>query len=261
MTGEYSIRALILDMDGVLWRGDDQIGDLPWIFDRINQQGLKYSLLTNNATRTVHQYVQKLHGFGVNVPADHVINSAEATAHYLSKKFPEGGPVFVIGEEGLVKALTEKNFVPAEEGVKAVVVGLDRTLTYQSLCRAAMLIQEGIPFLATNPDPTLPSPEGLIPVTGAILAALEVATRVKPVVIGKPQPEMYRVAIERMATSAQETLVVGDRLETDIAGGQALGCPTAVVLTGASSEEDAWAWEPPPDIIASDLTNLLQLLT
>jgi 4-nitrophenyl phosphatase len=124
-----------------------------------------------------------------------------------------------------------------------------------------MLIREGFPFLATNPDPTLPSPEGLIPGAGSILAALEAATGVKPVVIGKPQPEMYRLAIERMGSSVQETLVVGDRLETDIAGGQALGCPTAVVLTGASSEEEAWAWEPPPDIIASDLTNLVQLLT
>jgi 4-nitrophenyl phosphatase len=261
MTGEYSIRALILDMDGVLWRGDEQIGDLPWIFDRINQRGLKFSLVTNNATRTPDQYVQKLRGFGVDVSTDHVINSAQATAHYLLQKFPEGGSVFVIGEEGLVKALAEKNFVPAEEDVKAVVVGLDRTLTYRALSRASMLIREGFPFLATNPDPTLPSPEGLIPGAGSILAALEAATGVKPVVIGKPQPEMYRLAIERMGSSVQETLVVGDRLETDIAGGQALGCPTAVVLTGASSEEEAWAWEPPPDIIASDLTNLVQLLT
>lgn len=261
MAGEYSFSALILDMDGVLWRGDEPLGDLPWIFDRIRQSGLKYSLVTNNSTRTVDQYVQKLRGFGVTVSAERVINSALATAHYLSKKFPEGGPVFVVGEEGLLKALAQKNFVPAEEGVKAVVVGLDRELTYKSLCRASMLIREGLPFVATNPDPTLPTPQGMIPGTGSILAALESASGVKPVIIGKPQPEMYRVAIERMGTSIQETLVVGDRLETDIAGGQTLGCSTAVVLTGASSEEDAWAWEPPPDIVASDLANLVQLIT
>ncbi len=254
------IQALIIDMDGVLWRGSEPIGDLPVIFEQIRKCELKFTLATNNATRTVDQYVEKLHKFGVELPADQVINSAQATAQYLSYKYPQGGSVYIIGEQGLVHALADYRFSPSGDDVLAVVAALDRNLTYEKLCRAALLIREGVPFIGTNPDRTLPSPEGLIPGSGAILAALQAATDIEPTIIGKPQPEMYRLALERMNVSPNETLVIGDRLETDIAGGQALGCPTALVLTGATSEEDARSWEPGLDIITSDLTNLLHLL-
>jgi 4-nitrophenyl phosphatase len=254
------IEGLIIDMDGVLWRGEQSIVDLPHVFAEIDRRGLIYILATNNATRSVEQYTEKLKNFGVEVPVQWVINSAQATAQYLHQRYPQGGPVYMIGESGLAQALKESDFVHSVDEPVAVVVGLDREFTYEKLRLAAAFIRQGKPFIATNPDPTLPSPEGALPGTGAILAALEAATDVPATIIGKPQPEMYRVALERMSLSPRETLVIGDRLKTDIAGGQALGCPTALVLSGASSEAEARNWSPAPDFIEDNLVSLLNRL-
>lgn len=254
------IEGLIIDMDGVLWRGEQSIVNLPAVFAEIDRRGLRYILATNNATRSVEQYTEKLKNFGVEVLAERLINSAQATAHYLHQKHPRGGPVYMIGESGLAQALKECDFRHSVNEPLAVVVGLDRELTYEKLRQAAAFIHQGKPFIATNPDPTLPSPDGTVPGTGAILAALESATGVAAKIIGKPQPEMYRVALERMSLSPRETLVIGDRLKTDIAGGQALGCPTALVLSGASSEAEARNWSPAPDFVEENLLSLLDRL-
>jgi 4-nitrophenyl phosphatase len=245
-------------MDGVLWQGSQTIGDLPSIFDRISQRGWKVILATNNASRTPKQYVQRLNDLGVHVEAWQVINSAHVVTSYLSQQYPTGGNVYVIGEVGITEALAEKGFSIGEENALAVVVGIDRQLSYDKLCRATLLIRSGVPFIGTNPDRTFPVPEGLIPGAGAILAAIETATYVKPLIMGKPSPAMYQLALKRVGTSPFDTLVVGDRLETDIAGAQAIGCRTALVLSGVSTETDAIAWQPPPDIIAKDLASLVE---
>jgi len=175
----------------------------------------------------------------------------------LSQQYPAGGTVYVIGEVGITEALEEHGFKVGEENAIAVVVGIDRQLSYEKLCRATLLIRSGVPFIGANPDVTFPTPEGLVPGAGAILAALETATSVKPLIMGKPSPAMYQLALERLGTSPGETLVVGDRLETDIAGAQAIGCRTALVLTGVTPEADAHAWQPPPDVLARDLASLV----
>lgn len=257
------IRAVILDMDGVLWRNTEPIGNLPAIFAEIERRGWKVVLATNNATRTTDQYVEKLSSFGVDVDPHQIINSAETAGIYLSKRYPQGGPVYIIGEEGLHLALSEYGFfhtTAIDEEALAVVVCLDRDLTYEKLRRGTLLIRSGVPLIGTNPDRSFPTPEGLVPGAGAILAALQVATDESAVIMGKPQPEMFRAALERLGVSSQETLVIGDRLETDIAGGQALECQTALVLSGVSSEEEVSAWKPAPDWVATDLTALLELL-
>ena len=258
------IRTLILDMDGVLWRADEPIGSLPFIFTQFKSKGYKVVLATNNATRSASQYLDKLSGFGVNLEAWQIVNSSQAAADFLHKKFPQGGPVYVIGEEGLIGSLEARGFQTTPEGnqdtIKAVVVGMDRTLTYQKLLQATLLIRSGVPFIATNSDRTFPTPAGLVPGAGSILAALVAATNIEPEVIGKPSPEIYRIALQRTDSSPRETLVVGDRLETDIAGAQALGCYTALVLSGVTSAEAAAAWLPQPDLILPDLTALLEFL-
>lgn len=254
------IKALIVDMDGVLWRDSKPLIDLPALFSEISQNGLSVILATNNATRSIAQYLDKLQGFGVQLEAEQVINSAEATAHYLLGMHPNGGRVYAIGENGFIDTLQAYGFIQADEDVLAVLVSMDRGLTYQKLRQATLLIRSGSPFIGTNPDRSFPTPEGLIPGTGAILAALEAATDVKPVIIGKPQPEMYRIALGRLGTTPQETLVIGDRLETDIAGAQALGCHTALVLTGVSSKGEALSWKPALDFISDDITALLKIL-
>ncbi len=252
-----SIKALILDMDGVLWRGDQPIGDLPANFAKMERRGLKVAMATNNSTQDADQYIEKLARFGVKVNRWQIINSSEATAIYLKQRFPEGGPIYAVGEDGLLNSLSEYGFYPGEEEVVAVVAGMDRQLTYNKLCQAAMLIRAGAPFIGTNADKTFPTPRGLVPGAGAVLAALETATDVKPFIIGKPAPEMYRVALERLNMTPEQTLVIGDRLETDIVGAQSLGCPTGLVLSGVTSETQARGWQPAPDFIADDLANML----
>jgi len=255
-----NIRAFILDMDGVIWKDKTPLTDLPLFFRELSDRGYGFVLATNNTTLSIEQFLDKFKSLGVVLERNQVINSSLATAHYLLELFPNGGPVYVVGEIGLNKTLEEHGFFHSENDVQAVVAGLDRNLTYDMLKNASLHIQSGVPFVGTNPDPSLPTPEGLIPGTGTVLAALEAASGVKPVIIGKPAPELYRLALSRLNSEPAETLVVGDRLETDIAGGQGLGCPVCVVLSGVASSEDAKNWKPAPDLILEDISKLLQIL-
>jgi 4-nitrophenyl phosphatase len=257
------IRGLILDMDGVLWKDNTPIGDLHATFQHIFSRGFKVTLATNNATQTVDDYLKKLHGFGVTLQPWQIVNSSEATAHVLANKFPGRGAVFVVGENGIVTALREKGFVPITDPDDttppvAVVSSWDRQLTFQKLQRAALHVRAGASFFATNADRSFPAPEGLIPGAGSILAALETATDVNAMVIGKPSPLMMELAAERMYLTRDEVLVVGDRLETDIAGGQAMKARTALVLSGVTSLQQAEVWQPKPDLIARDLSELVK---
>jgi 4-nitrophenyl phosphatase len=254
-----NVRGLILDMDGVLWKDKTAIGDLPRIFAEIRRRGWKVILATNNATLSADQYVQKLAGFGVSMERRYIVNSAQATAYYLHQRFPEGGAVFIIGESGLEAELAAQGFFVSEHQPVAVVVGLDRAITYEKLLKASLLVRSGTPFIATNPDMTYPTPAGLAPGAGTFVVAVQAASGQPPVIIGKPEPEMYRQAMERMDLEPLETLVVGDRLDTDISGAQRIGCPTALVLSGVSTQSEATEWNPPPDCIAVDLSSLLEL--
>jgi 4-nitrophenyl phosphatase len=258
-----NIKALILDMDGVVWRENTPIGDLPAIFARIRECGLKAALATNNASKTVDEYLAKFSGFGVALESWQIVTSALATANGLAKQFPDGGPVFVIGGNGIQHALEERGFTPVidpddETRPVAVACGLDRLVSYEKLRRATLHIRAGVPFYGTNPDRTFPTPLGLVPGAGAILAAIEAATDTKPIIIGKPAPAMMYMALEKLGTRPEESLVVGDRLETDIAAGQAAGCKTALVLSGVSTLEQAEAWKPAPDFIVDDLATLIK---
>ncbi len=257
-----NLKALILDMDGVLWRDDTPIGDLLAIFARIRERGFKVALATNNATRTVDEYLEKFSGFGVTLEPWQIVTSSLASADTLAKDFPGGGSVFVIGENGIQRALEERGFAPLidpqdETRPVAVVAGIDRFISYAKLRRATLHIRAGVPFYGTNPDRTFPTPQGLVPGAGAILASIEAATDVKAIIIGKPSPFMMHLALERLGTGPEETLVVGDRLETDIVAGQAAGCKTALVLSGVSTFEQAKSWQPAPDYIVEDLSTLL----
>ncbi len=251
------IEGLILDMDGVLWRGDEPIGDLPAVFARIQALGLKFVLATNNSVRTPREHLDKLRSFGVDLPDNKVINSSMAAIFVLKQHFPEGGPVYVIGSNALRQQLAEAGYPPAEENVLAVVVGLDRAFDFAKLARANQFIRAGAKYIGTNPDVTFPQPEGLGPGTGAILAAITAAAQTEPVIAGKPFPPMMRMALERMGTSPETTLAVGDRLDTDIASAQTIGCRAAVVLTGVSTVEAIAAWTPRPDLVAPDLAAVL----
>jgi 4-nitrophenyl phosphatase len=254
---KQSIQALILDMDGVLWRGPEPIGDLPSIFSQINQRGWKVIFATNNASRTISQYIDFLSSFGIKAKTHQIISSASAAIIYLLDKFPQGGPIYVVGEQGLIDSCLEQGFYQSESNALAVLAGIDRKLTYDKLKTATLLIRSGVPFIGTNPDRTFPTPQGLVPGAGSILAALSAASDVSPIIMGKPEPAMYEIALDRLKLAAAEVLVVGDRPETDIAGAQKIGCRTALVLSGVTNANQAKVWQPAPDIIANDLSSIL----
>lgn len=258
-----NIKALILDMDGVIWRADTPIGNLAEIFARIEARGLKYVFATNNGTKTPEQYVERLAEFGVHVQPSQVVTSALGVAFMLtaSRKYPKGTKIFMIGEDGIRVALEVKGFevlsVTDAPAAEVVVVGIDRGVTFDKMLEATLLVRSGVPFYATNPDKTFPTPRGEIPGAGAWLSVITTATDIDPIIAGKPFPYMMELSLEILGTKKEETLVVGDRLETDIAAGQAVGCPTALVLSGVSTKEQAELWAPKIDIIANDLSTLI----
>lgn len=244
-------------MDGVIWRGPDPIGNLAVIFDQIAKKGLKVGFATNNATASVSGVLEKLRGFGVDTSEENILTSGVATAAYLKKKFPNGGNIYTIGEEGLTTQLEEMGFYYSEQDCLAVVVSLDREFNYSQLNKANRLIRSGIPFIATNPDKTFPVPNGIIPGTGSIAAAIEAASNTPPLVIGKPSPLLFEILLQRLNILPTEALVVGDRYETDIIGGKNAGCQTALVLTGVTMKEAVKSLDPAPDIISESLTSLI----
>jgi 4-nitrophenyl phosphatase len=256
------IKSLILDMDGVLWRADSPIGDLPAIFDRIKQKGIKVAFATNNGTRTPEQITGRLSKYGVNVDPWQVVTSAMGVVDLLRQKFPSGGLVFAVGEDGIMAALSENGFsVLNEENAfkaDAVVMSFDRQVTFSKISEAALLVRKGVPFYATNPDKTFPTPRGEIPGAGAWISVITTSTGVEPIYAGKPLPYLFELARQRLGTKNNQTLVVGDRLETDIAGGQAAGCPVALVLSGVSTRRDGETWQPRVDLIVESLADLVE---
>lgn len=252
-----NIKALVLDMDGVLWRENEAIGDLNANFRKFEKAGLKVLMATNNSTKTPQQYVEKLAGLGATVSSDQIITSGMGVAYLLQKRFPQGGSIYVVGEPSLKLTIEEAGFTISEKDTIAVVGAVDRNITFEKLKVATLLIRSGVPFYATNPDRTFPTPEGLIPGSGAILAAITTATDVEPIIAGKPSSTLYDFALERLGTKPEETLAVGDRIETDILGGQRAGLRTALVLSGIASRAEGEAWQPAIDLIVPELGDLI----
>jgi len=259
------LKIVLLDMDGVLWRGPDPILDISGLFTCINTHNLSAFCITNNSTRTVDYHLRKLNQYEVSLDEKQVITSAEATADYLAVKYPAGGSVYVVGEQGLVEALQKQNFIhvenPRNENILAVAAGLDRGLTYEKIKHAVSLIDQGVPFIGTNPDRTIPTPDGIAPGAGAIIKAIETASGKSAEIIGKPKAYLYNLALQRAGCSPGEAIMIGDRLETDIAGAQNIGMLTGLVLSGVTNRSTGEAWNPPPDLIADNAQNILEKVT
>jgi len=251
-----SIRNLIIDMDGVLYRESDPTPGLIEFFDFLVQRGIRFVLATNNSTRTPEQYVNKMAGMGVQITPADLITSAQATAAYLRGITPPGTPVYAIGQDGLISALQEAGLVLENDRARFVVAGMDIDITYEKLKTATLLIRRGATFVGTNPDTTLPTPEGFAPGTGAILAAIEAATGVAPTIIGKPEPTMFRQAMARLGATPADTAALGDRLETDILAAQRTGLLSLLVLTGATNRALLVESEIQPDLAFEDIADL-----
>lgn len=255
------LKGLILDMDGVLWHDQEPIGDLPKIFSDIRALGLKFVFATNNSSKTIFEYQEKLRGMGLEIEPHQIITSAEAAFHYLKENYPSSKTLFIVGSESFRQNAESKGFKVLQDSepsrAEIVMVGIDRELTYHTIDMAARRIREGAVFIATNTDATYPSPEGLTPGAGVMVAAIQTASGKDPIIIGKPYPNIYLQALKLMGLKPEEVLCVGDRLETDILGAQNCGFPSAFLLSGVSTAEDLANWSPQPDIIAKDLESLI----
>jgi 4-nitrophenyl phosphatase len=250
------VRALIIDMDGVLWRGDTPVPGLIEFFQFLWDRSISFRLATNNSSKTPEQYVDKLASMGVEVPSKAILTSAIATARHIATVAP-GAVVYFIGEDGIRQALLDHG-LRLSDGTQAdfVVSGWDRGITFQKLSQATLLIRDGAKFIGTNPDRTWPSERGLLPGAGAILAYLQAATDVAPLIIGKPERTMFDTTLADMGVGAAQAAMLGDRLETDIAGAQRAGLRSILVLSGVSDEASLATSPVKPDWVFDGIREL-----
>jgi 4-nitrophenyl phosphatase len=254
----------IFDMDGVLYRGVETLPGVQSLFEELDYRGIPYMLATNNSMATPAMYVDRLAGMGITAAERSILTSAMATGQYLRDHFGSEARLHVLGMPALTEQLgMHDGFVfvdPDEEKPDAVIVGLDREVTYDKLRKAHRGIQDGARFIATNADVTLPTEQGLIPGCGALIAALAASTGRRPVVIGKPEIHLLNAAVTAMGVPADQCVMVGDRLDTDIAAGHASAMLTLMVLTGVSRREEIASVAIKPDLVFTDLPAVLEAL-
>jgi 4-nitrophenyl phosphatase len=249
------ITHLILDMDGVLYRGNEPMPRLREFFAFLRGRCIPFMLVTNNATRTPRERSEKMAAMGVEVSPSEILVSGQAAAQYLRREYPAGTRVHVFGMPALSQAMREEGFVIADDDVKIVVASVDREVTFEKIKRAVDLIRGGARFIATNLDPNIPSEDGVLPGTGAMVAMLAAASETKPTSVGKPESIMYELAMARMGARPETTAAVGDRVATDIVGGKRAAVATICVLSGASGRAEAEAAG--ADFIFDDIGALL----
>ena len=251
------INKLVIDMDGVLYRGNVPLPGLKEFFTFVRRQNIKFVLATNNSTRSPKAYADKLSGMGVEVASEEVLTSGQVVARVMAHRYPRGTRVHVFGMPSLREAVAEVGFEPADADVEAVVASMDWDLTYDKLKRASLLIRSGAAFYATNLDPTFPSENGQVPPgTGSVIAFLATASETAPIVTGKPENHMFEIAMEAMGATPETSATIGDRMDTDLDGGRRCGMTTICVLSGATNREAAEAYG--PDLIFEDIGELVR---
>jgi 4-nitrophenyl phosphatase len=254
-----NVQAVLFDMDGVIYVGNRPLPGVQALLDYLDRTGRRWLCITNNASNTSQMFADKLHKLGIQVAPERILGSAEATASWLAQQAPQRGKVIMLGMEGLRSALLHEGFelVTDPKAAEFAVAGINFHLTYDMLADVALAIRNGARFIATNNDPTYPAERGQIPGTGSIIALLQAATDVQPEIVGKPFPGMYELAMQRLDTHPVQTLMVGDRYETDHAGAIRLGLATAAVLTGITTREQFARANPRPDLVLPGLPELL----
>lgn len=223
----------LMDMDGVLVRGRTVIPGATTFIDWLNQHQIPHLVLTNNPLYTPRDLAHRLQTIGLNIPSARIFTSAMATADFLSVQKPHG-KAFVIGESGLTEAIHSIGYIMTDHDPDYVVLGETHGYNIQQITHAIRLIGNGARFIATNPDPSGPSDAGMVPACGAMAALIEKATGVTPLFVGKPNPLMMRLALNHLGVHSEETVMIGDRMDTDIVAGVSSGMNTILVLTGVT---------------------------
>jgi NagD protein len=250
------IRNWLMDMDGVLVREETAIPGATEFITRLRETETPFLLLTNNSIWTRRDLAARLRAGGLDVPEESIWTSALATARFLEDQRP-GGTAFVIGESGLTTALHDAGYTINERDPDYVVLGETRTYSFERIAHAIRLIGRGAKFIATNPDPTGPAPDGPLPATGAVAALISRATGRDPYFVGKPNPLMMRTALNSLDAHSEETAMIGDRMDTDIVAGLEAGLETILVLTGVTSELETEMFPFRPSRIVESVAELI----
>ena len=253
------IESWLMDMDGVLIHEQAVIPGADRFVGRLRELGRPFLVLTNNSMYTPRDLAARLAGIGLRLPEERIWTSAMATANFLHSQRPEGS-AFVVGEAGLTTALHAIGYTLTEHDPDYVVLGETRTYSFERISRAIRLVAAGARFIATNPDPTGPTPDGPLPATGSVAALVSRATGVEPYFVGKPNPLMMRSALNAIDAHSESSAMVGDRMDTDVVSGLEAGMHTVLVLTGITSRSDADRFPYRPSRIVESIADLVDEL-
>jgi len=250
------IKNYLTDMDGVIIRGATLIPGAIEFVQRMRDQAIPFLILTNNSQYTPRDLQMRLSYMGLDVPTDAIFTSALATAQFLHSQRP-GGRAYVIGESGLTTALHEVGYILTDQEPEYVVLGETTTYSFERITRAIRFINAGARFIATNPDTMGPGEGGIVPATGAVAALITAATGVQPYYIGKPNPLMMRTALRRLNAHSENSVMIGDRMDTDIISGLESGLRTILVLTGVTAREQVDRFPYRPTWIRESVAEIL----
>lgn len=251
--------AYLIDLDGVIYRGEELLPGAKEFVAWLDAKQKKYLFLTNNSFASGTQVIAKLARLGITTNESHVLGAGEAAVHNIARRFP-GARVYVVGEQPLLDMVQAQQLIPVaidSSKADAVLVGLDRHFDYKKLTFATAAVRAGATFIAINRDPLLPIAGELIPGCGAMVAAIEAASSTAPEVIGKPQPALLQEAMHLLKSQPHETLMIGDGLDTDIAGGKAAHTYTLLVLSGKDSRESLTNSPFKPDFVYENLAAMM----
>jgi NagD protein len=249
----------LTDMDGVLVHEGQALPGAADFLARLVEAGRRFLVLTNNSIFTPRDLAARLSRSGLQVPEESIWTSALATADFLASQLP-GGSAYVIGEAGLTTALHEAGYTLTDTAPDYVVLGETRTYSFEAITRAIRLIGDGSRFIATNPDVTGPSPEGPLPATGSVAAMITEATGAKPYFVGKPNPMMFRSAMNRIEAHSESTVMIGDRMDTDVVAGIEAGLDTILVLTGSTQAADVARFPFRPGRVLDSIADVVDLV-
>jgi 4-nitrophenyl phosphatase len=253
-SGWPEIEGVVCDLDGVVYRGEAPIGDAIKALREWRARDVPICFVTNNSTHTVGEVVRRLTAFGLPIRSEDVVTSALTTAHLVLDRFGKGAGVYVIGAPSLTATVMAAGLNVTEIAPRAVVMGLDRDITHEKLTRALRAILDGAILVGTNPDLLLPTPLGFEPGAGAMLTAVAAAARIRPIVVGKPETHMVELALQRLGTRREATVIVGDQLPTDIQAGKRAGLYAVLVTTGVPPVADSTLLA--PDFVVESLLEI-----
>jgi 4-nitrophenyl phosphatase len=245
-------KGYLIDLDGTMYRGTELIEEAPRFVERLQKNEIPYLFVTNNSSRTPAQVAEKLRDFSIPATDEQVFTTSQATANYIYE-LNQNASVYVIGEEGIRTAISEKGLTLGGEHADFVVVGIDRSISYEKLAVGCLAVRNGATFISTNGDIAIPTERGLLPGNGSLTSVITVSTQTKPIFIGKPESIIVEQALKVLGAKKEETLMVGDNYDTDILAGIHSGIDTLLVHTGVTTKEHLKGYRVQPTFVIDSL--------